>query len=143
MSARRSRRRSAAGEAPLLHRASVATYRTTIYYVTERGSRTDLADSDYLRVVRGQLPDLLVAGWSDPAGVVGVDAHGAVDGVVLPGQLDSGAARFQVCTNCHDAGEPRLGGAGHHVVEVGGEILAVDVGMGVDEGKGHDASFAA
>jgi hypothetical protein len=101
----------------------------------------DLADSDNLRVAGCQFPDEVEAFLRDPDRVVGMDADGTEDMVMVQGKFDCGAARFQVGPYRDDAGKAGFAGAFKHVVEIGQEIPAVYMGVGVDEVAIHGASF--
>jgi hypothetical protein len=64
---------------------------------------------------------------------MGVNANGAVDGVMLTGKFAGLPAGLDIRTNGNYAGNAGKCGPGEHRVKVGLELLAVDMCVRVDE----------
>ena len=72
--------------------------------------------------------------------LVGMQPHGGVHPLVRFGELDGGAAGFNVVANVKDTGQPRLPRARDHRPAVIGERGIVQVAMGIGQ-RGHNITL--
>ena len=61
--------------------------------------------------------------------------HGIAVARVLATDVEDGGAGFEVDARHEDMADTCLTGTGHHLVAVGGELLTIEVTMGIYESK--------